>query len=129
MGSYLTPLEVCERLIGTRGTLAAICGLQKKGAFFWNRPSKWRAAGDILPGHQRRLLAFSAAHGLGMTAEHLVRGATPAEIETILAARDVLPAGMPAGAGAQQPMGDTDPHLAAEDDTSAAVFRHRERAA
>ena len=91
MGSYLTPLEVCERLIGPRGALAAICGLGKKGAFFWNRPSQWRDAGDMLPKHQRSLLDHSDRNGLGLTADHLIRGATEAEVAAVLAARNPAP--------------------------------------
>lgn len=87
MGSYLTPLEVCERLIGPKGQLALLCGLGKKGAFFWGRQSKWRDAGDLLSKHARTLLDHSDRHGLGLTAEHLIRGASEAEVAAILAAR------------------------------------------
>lgn len=96
MSSYLTPLEVCERLVGSRTALAAICGLGKKGAFFWNRPSQWRDAGDMLPKHQRSLLDYSDRHGLGLTAGHLIRGADEAEIVAILDARGAAGPGTPA---------------------------------
>ena len=36
----------------------------------------------------RRLLDLSDARGLGLTAEHLIRGADEAEIAAILAARE-----------------------------------------
>jgi hypothetical protein len=88
MTNHLTPLEVCERLIGKPEVLAEICGLHVKSAFPWRRSSKWREAGD-LPSVKimQRLLAHSAAHNLGLTAEHLIWGAAEGEIAEILAAR------------------------------------------
>ena len=95
MTNHLTPLEVCERLIGKPEVLAEICGLHVKSAFPWRRSSKWREAGD-LPSVKimQRLLTHSAAQGLGLTAEHLIWGASEAEVAAILAARtaDLSPA-------------------------------------
>lgn len=87
MGKHITPTEVCERLVGPIEELAAICRMHRKGAYQWRGASKLRDAGDILPKHMRALLAHSDAHGLGLTADHLIRGATEAEIDAILAAR------------------------------------------
>lgn len=88
MSSHLTPLNVCELLIGRPEALAPICGVDPKTPYGWRNPSKSRAAGD-LPGaiHQRALLAHSNARGLGLTAEHLIWGAPAAEIEEILSRR------------------------------------------
>ena len=85
-------MDVCERLIGDPRRLAAICGLEVKSAFPWRRASKWRDAGDLPSAKtQRALLAHSAAHRLGLTAEHLIWGASEAEIDAILAERDAQP--------------------------------------
>ncbi len=88
MGKHLTPFQVCEQLIGPPAILGGICGLNGKSPYLWARPSKWRAAGDIPGGPlQRALLNYSEKHDLGLTAEHLIRGAEEAEINAILAAR------------------------------------------
>ncbi len=88
MSNHLTPLEVCERLIGKPETVAEASGLHKKSAFPWRHASKWREAGDLPSAKvMRALLAHSAAHQLGLTAEHLIWGASEEEIEGILAAR------------------------------------------
>ncbi len=88
MSSYLTPLEVCERLIGGTTVLAGICGLGPKGPIFWRRQSERREAGDILSIHARKLLSHARRHRLGLTAEHLLYGAPEAEVQAILAARE-----------------------------------------
>lgn len=89
MSNHLTPLEVCERLIGKPETVAEASGLHKKSAFPWRHASKWREAGDLPSAKiQRALLAHSAAHRLGLTADHLIWGAAEAEIDAILAERE-----------------------------------------
>ena len=89
MSKHLTPLEVCERLIGKPETVAEASGLHKKSAFPWRHASKWREAGDLPSAKvQRALLAHSAARNLGLTADHLIWGAPAAEIDAILSERD-----------------------------------------
>ncbi len=102
MSNHLTPLEVCERLIGKPETVAEASGLHRKSAFPWRHASKWREAGDLPSAKvQRALLTHSAARNLGLTAEHLIWGATEAEIEAILAERGVAsPKGHPSPAAA-----------------------------
>lgn len=79
-------MAVCERLIGTPEEIARICGIAEKSPYAWRFASKGRHAGDLTSAvHMRALLAHSEAHGLGLTAEHLIRGATEAEVEAILA--------------------------------------------
>ncbi len=93
MSNHLTPLEVCERLIGKPETVAEASGLHKKSAFPWRHASKWREAGDLPSAKvMRALLAHSTARGLGLTADHLISGAEEAEIAEILAARQAGPA-------------------------------------
>lgn len=84
MQSDLTPFQVLERLIGPPPELSRIVGHSRTAAYNW----RMRAPGDVpTPAAMRRLLAHSDAHGLGLTADHLIRGASLAEIEAILAAR------------------------------------------
>ncbi len=91
MGKHLTPIEVCERLIGPPQELGQICGMGEKAAYLWRRSATGRDAGDIPSArHMRALLAYSETHGLGLTAEHLVRGAPEAEIEDILSSLGTL---------------------------------------
>lgn len=93
MGTKLTPLEVAERLIGPQEQIAALVGYQSKAPYVWRRASQWREPGDFPSARiMRRLLDHSEAHGLGLTAEHLVRGAETSEVEAILAARRSAPA-------------------------------------
>lgn len=92
MSYNLTPLDVCKRLIGREDEIAAICGISAKAPYGWSRAAVWRDVGDIPSArYQRRLLAYSARLGLGLTAEHLIHGASAAEIDAILAARNEPP--------------------------------------
>lgn len=88
MSTHLTPSQVCERLLGKPERLGEITGLHPKSAYHWRNERKGRAAGD-LPTTQimRALLAHSAAHQLGLTAEHLIWGASQDEVAEILASR------------------------------------------
>ena len=90
--ALLTPMQVCERLIGPPEVLGPAIGYGMKAAYHWRREREGRRPGD-LPSVEvlRLLLAHSAAHRLGLTAEHLIWGATEAEIEAILAARQADP--------------------------------------
>lgn len=108
MNQELTPLEVCVRLIGPLGALAEIIGYGPTAPYLWERASRSRPAGHfpstlIL----QRLLSHSAAHNLGLTAEHLIWGASEAEIEAILAERGSQPQSHPtpalAGVGETPP--------------------------
>ena len=88
MGKHLTPTEVCEALIGPPQALGPICGYGTKAAYLWRRASTGRDPGDIPSApNMRALLAHSDQHALGLTAEHLIHGASEAEIEAILATR------------------------------------------
>lgn len=103
MGKHLTPVEVCERLIGPPGAIGAACGLSEKATYLWRRASTGRDAGEIpSTSHMRALLAYSTARGLGLTSDHLIWGADEAEITAILDARDT-PA--PAFATRRKPRG------------------------
>lgn len=89
MSKHLTPLDVCERLIAPLKDLGGPARCHPKSPYHWRKASSWRAAGDISPLNARNLLAYSRSHGLGLTADHLICGASPAEIDAILAARAV----------------------------------------
>lgn len=118
MGKHLTPTEVCEQLIGAPQVLGPICGKGEKAAYLWRRASDGRAAGDLPSAIiMRALLAHSATHRLGLTAEHLIWGAEEAEIEAILAERGSQPQSHPSPATAGE--GDAAPEFASRRKTAA----------
>lgn len=93
MSDHLTPVQVCERLIGPLPELERIAGYRPKGGYAWLRSSGVRAPGDFpSTALQKLLLAHSDRLRLGLTADHLIRGATSAEIEAILATRETATA-------------------------------------
>lgn len=89
MSSNLTPLEVCEQLIAPIEDLAVIAGYQRKSGYRWRNASQMRDAGDLPPRINRKLLAYSKKNDLGLKAEHLIFGASSADVSQILAARTV----------------------------------------
>ena len=87
----LTPMQVVERLVGPPEVTGPAVGYGTKAAYHWRNPRTGRAAGDLPSAEvMRRLLAHSEAHGLGLTAEHLIRGATQAEVQDILSSLGTL---------------------------------------
>lgn len=88
MSNHRTPLEVVTALIGRPEVIGAIVGVHPKSPYQWRDKSGLRAAGDIpYAGHMRALLAHSARHQLGLTADHLIWGAPEDEVAAILASR------------------------------------------
>lgn len=76
-------------LFGSYDEIARACGVDEKTIYGWARASKLRDAGDVPSArHMRKLRRYAIEHNLGLTAEHLVRGASEAEIDTILNSRD-----------------------------------------
>ena len=91
MTQHLTPFAVCERLIGKPQKIAAAIGMNEKSPFHWRHARTGRIAGDLPSATvMRALLDHSEAHALGLTATHLIRGASEAEVAAILAARSDL---------------------------------------
>ena len=89
MSNHQTPLAVAEALIGGPEKIGLICGVHPKSPYQWRGVAGLRGAGDIpYAAHMRALLAHSAAHQLGLTADHLIWGASDDEVAAILAARD-----------------------------------------
>jgi hypothetical protein len=88
MMTHHTPSEVVERLIGRPEVVGAAIEVHPKTPYWWRKASAWRAAGDIPPIAQRKLLIHSDRHCLGLTAKHLILGAEASEIDAILAARE-----------------------------------------
>jgi len=88
MSSNLTPIQVAERLIGPPDLLGTITKMGPKAAYGWRRGSKFRDAGDLpSPRLMRALLAHAAARGIPLTADHLIWGASEAEIAALTAYR------------------------------------------
>lgn len=88
MSEHLTPLEVCQKLIGRIELIGEICECNEKAPYHWKRESGLHAAGDIRSArHMRSLLNYSESRGLGLTPRHLVDGASAAEVAAILEAR------------------------------------------
>jgi hypothetical protein len=86
--SVLTPMQVCEKLIGPPEVLGPAIGYGNKAAYHWRRERDGRRPGDLPSAEVMRLiLAHSATHRFGLTAEHLIWGATEDEVAQILAAR------------------------------------------
>lgn len=84
-------MEIVEKLIGPPEFLGPAIGYGTKAAYHWRTSRTGRAPGDLPSAEvMRRLLAYSETHGLGLTAEHLVRGAAEAEIEDILSSLGTL---------------------------------------
>lgn len=85
MSSNLTPLEVCERLIGTVEDVARAAGLGAKAGYGWRRASEWREAGDVPSARvMRQLLSHARLHGIPLTPEHLIFGASEAELAALM---------------------------------------------
>lgn len=92
MSNYLTPVTVAERLIGDIELISDILGLSDKAAYSYRNPTSQRDAGDFPSSrHLRKLLKYSDDNKLGLTAEHLICGASEADVNAILAARNSLP--------------------------------------
>lgn len=88
MSDHLTPVEVCERLLGPLSVLERIVGYRPKAGYGWLRSSKERDAGDFPSARlMRKLLDHAEAQGIPLTARHLIRGADTAEIDALLADR------------------------------------------
>lgn len=91
MRKHLTPLQVCERLLGPLEQLGPIVGTHAKAPYMWRKASKFHAPGDIRSArHMRKLLAYSDRMGLGLTPLHLIEGADEAEVSSILDGRHEL---------------------------------------
>jgi hypothetical protein len=91
MSEHLTPLRVCERLIGPITLIAEICQVSDTAPHHWKRGSKLHRAGDIPSArHMARLLEYSDRRSLGLHARHLIDGADEREVATILDERHQL---------------------------------------
>jgi hypothetical protein len=86
MSAHLTPSQVCERLFGGPEAVAVAAGLHFKSAFRWRRGSDIRDAGDLPSARVMcQLLVHAAAQGIPLRAEHVIWGASAAEIEALAA--------------------------------------------
>lgn len=86
MTQNLTPMQVCERLIGKPEQIAAAIGYQEKAPYHWRHAREGRDAGDLPTARvMRSLLAHAAAHRIPLTADHLIWGASEGEVAALLA--------------------------------------------
>lgn len=93
MTHNLTPMQVCERLIGKPEQIAAAAGLHEKAPYHWRNARTGRAAGDLPSATvMRALLAFAKARQIPLTADHLIWGASEEELAALVAAAPVQPA-------------------------------------
>lgn len=83
MSSHLTPLRVCEALIGPLEKIGTAAGLTEKAPYRWRRSSANRDAGDIPQRPARRLLAYAAARGIPLNSDHILFGCTVAEVHRL----------------------------------------------
>lgn len=97
MSDHLTPVQVCERLIGPLPVLEGIVGYRPKAGYGWLRSSGGRDPGDFPSVRlMRRLLAHAAAKQIPLTADHLIWGASVDEIAALLANRPEFATSRPA---------------------------------
>ena len=89
MSEHLTPTDVIHRLFGGPSGVQAIIGGHVKTTFKWKHGSKFRDAGDIPSARtMRTLLAVAKQRRIGLTAEHLIYGASEAEIAALMPVQD-----------------------------------------
>lgn len=82
--AIVSPLEVVRRLIGADGVVAGIVSRDRSAVV------KWRRRGFVPSECQRDLLTFAGLNGIPLKAEHLIVGATEAEIDALLASEPMV---------------------------------------
>jgi hypothetical protein len=86
MTDHQSPTDVVLRLFGGIEATAAACGMKPKSPYVWRRAVKGRAAGDLPSANiMRKLLAHARAHGIPLTPEHLIFGASEKELALLVA--------------------------------------------
>lgn len=102
MSQHLTPVQICERIIGPPEVLGRVCGTADKSPYGWRGASANRDAGDIPSSrHMRALLAHAAAKGLPLVADDLIWGLSEDDLARRLADH-AIPAGN-SSASSEQP--------------------------
>ncbi|MCB1349827.1 MAG: hypothetical protein KDK11_14760 [Maritimibacter sp.] len=84
MIDHLTPLAVCERLIGPKPELERIAGYRPKAAYGWERSARTRAGGGLPPRAQQAILKHIREQRLPIPADWLIEGATLKEVYQVL---------------------------------------------
>ncbi|WP_425426175.1 carph-isopro domain-containing protein [Albimonas pacifica] len=102
MSNAVSPVDVVVSLFGSPGAVAEVCDRHRTAVSHWRRAGPRREAGDVPPPHMRKLLAHARAHGIPLTAEHLIFGATRAELEILLDRRNPDAAATPAASVAAE---------------------------
>jgi len=84
MSKHLTPTDVALRLFGGAKGVGLVIASHEKTPLAWKRGSQWREPGDIPSTRIMRLLLASAKfRGIPLTAEHLIYGASEAEMAAL----------------------------------------------
>ena len=93
MSSNLSPVTVAERVFGSIERVAEITGNRPKSGYSWRWPSGTSDAGDFRSmRHVRAIHAYALARHIPLTLDHLIYGATEAEVEAILSNSPAAPA-------------------------------------
>jgi hypothetical protein len=81
----MTPMQVCEALIGPAPMLSQILGYHRTAGYGWHQAATTRDAGD-LPSTRimRALLAHAAKNEIPLRPDHLIWGARRSEIEALV---------------------------------------------
>ncbi|MEO0680481.1 MAG: hypothetical protein AAF192_08710 [Pseudomonadota bacterium] len=84
MTEWQKPTDIVFTLMGGASGVARICGLHRTAPYSWLKQSA-RGGGGYVPAGaaQRALLDHAEAHGIPLTAEHLIRGCSAAELKAL----------------------------------------------
>jgi hypothetical protein len=86
MDKVHTPLDVVIAVFGSAEAVAEACGRHRTTLYGWKRASADRKAGDLpSTNSMRKLLAHARAHGIPLTPEHLIFGASEKELALLVA--------------------------------------------
>lgn len=89
MVKWLTPADIIFLLLGRPEEVGRLLGLHEKSPYYWKKETAARSVGDLPSARiMRALLDHARAHGIPLTAEHLIHGAPEDEIAALVAGLD-----------------------------------------
>lgn len=83
MSDHLTPLQVCEAVIGPLPVLERIAGKRPKAGYAWRREAHNRRSGDLTPDAMRRIWRHVERNKLPIKPEWLIAGAPRSEVDAV----------------------------------------------